>query len=115
MMLIKAGIDLNQFVNETGTPLQWALFRDQFELAYILLQNGADPSIKNFVGYDDGAVLRVIEEREIGAFGPGEEKLFKEIEDILRNRYRYTLQCEKKYVTSAWGKVNSFCIRAIKY
>lgn len=118
LMLIKAGIDVNQVgVNKISpdgdsgtTPLLFALEGGQDnDLAYILLQNGANPAL-----LDDAAVILVIDKREIGVFDFGQEQWFEKIENVLRTQYGYTLQCEKKHVKHKFGKEWDYCVRAIK-
>ncbi|MCV6614696.1 MAG: ankyrin repeat domain-containing protein, partial [Cellvibrionaceae bacterium] len=46
-LLIKAGADVNVRNGSGNTPLISAASLNQYDAAYLLLENGADPSIKN--------------------------------------------------------------------
>lgn len=47
--LLDEGVDVNA-VDDVGTALQWALFANQIEMAYLLLGAGADPNIEGPTG-----------------------------------------------------------------
>jgi ankyrin repeat protein len=52
-MLISAGVDMNYQNRISGnTPLVEALYRDMYDIIYLLLENGANPLIKNRNGHD---------------------------------------------------------------
>ncbi|KAF4967244.1 hypothetical protein FSARC_5156 [Fusarium sarcochroum] len=45
-MLVDAGANVNRLVDETSTPLRYAVVRGEYDIAKFLIHNGADPNAK---------------------------------------------------------------------
>jgi len=68
-LLIDAGADIDHLDLSKSTPLHYAVSANIFDMALVLLSNGADPSIENRWGYD---VIDTLE--RFGAKGVGENE-----------------------------------------
>ena len=81
-LLKQTGIDLNTKDNDGDTPLMIALRIQYFDIAEVLLKNGADASIKNSQGVSASEVVGGFKE-----LSPEKEQQIKKISQLIAQKH----------------------------